>query len=327
MSGSEELNPCFAVRQSAEWVVSQAQLVTIDAASLQRLAASLADAAPSFSPASFDRQLHFWDPANPELVAQFLLVLDALNFCFWPQEGLEYEHLAGGLRQAVLADPQALDAQRLAAIDGPGVRRLLRQEQPLPLEEERARLLREVGAALLAQYQGQAANLIRAAEQSVVRLVSLVTAAFSGFRDHCLFRGRQLFFCKRAQIFVGDVWGAFHGTGLGCFPDIGQLTMFADYRVPVVLRELGVLRYAPSLAAAVDGRRELAPGSREEVEIRAATVAAVERLRSELARQLAAQGREAPHLCSVTLDWWLWEEGESNIERHHPHHRTLTIYY
>lgn len=39
--------------------------------------------------------------------------------------------------------------------------------------------------------------------------------------------GRQLFFYKRAQIFVGDVWGAFHGTGLGCFHDIDQLTMFA----------------------------------------------------------------------------------------------------
>ena len=46
----------------------------------------------------------------------------------------------------------------------------------------------------------------------------------------------------------------------------------ADYRVPVVLRELGVLQYAPALAAAVDSRRELAPGSQEEVEIRAATV-------------------------------------------------------
>lgn len=42
--------------------------------------------------------------------------------------------------------------------------------------------------------------------------------------------------------------------------------------MPVVLRELGVLRYAPSLAAAVDAKQELAPGSQEEVEIRAATV-------------------------------------------------------
>lgn len=31
-------------------------------------------------------------------VAQYLLVLDALNFCFWPQPGLEYEHLARGLK-------------------------------------------------------------------------------------------------------------------------------------------------------------------------------------------------------------------------------------
>ena len=30
--------------------------------------------------------------------AQYLLALDALNFCFWPQPGLEYEHLARGLK-------------------------------------------------------------------------------------------------------------------------------------------------------------------------------------------------------------------------------------
>lgn len=55
--------------------------------------------------------------------------------------------------------------------------------------------------------------------------------------------------------------------------------------------------------------------------------AAVERLRGELQRRLAAEGRQAQHLRSVTLDWWLWEEGERNIQRHRPHHRTLTIYY
>lgn len=29
---------------------------------------------------------------------QYLLVIDALNFCFWPQPGLEYEHLARGIK-------------------------------------------------------------------------------------------------------------------------------------------------------------------------------------------------------------------------------------
>lgn len=40
-----------------------------------------------------------------------------------------------------------------------------------------------------------------------------------------------MFFYKRAQIFVGDVYGALQGKGLGAFNDIHELTMFADYRV------------------------------------------------------------------------------------------------
>lgn len=31
-----------------------------------------------------------------DLTAQYILIVDALNFCFWPCEGLEYEHLALG---------------------------------------------------------------------------------------------------------------------------------------------------------------------------------------------------------------------------------------
>ena len=44
------------------------------------------------------------------------------------------------------------------------------------------------------------------------------------------------------------------GTGaraLGAFADIGVLTMFADYRIPVVLRQQGILRYSPALAEQV----------------------------------------------------------------------------
>lgn len=57
-----------------------------------------------------------------------------------------------------------------------------------------------------------------------------------------------MFFYKRAQIFVADIYGAFAGQGYGHFHDIDQLTMFADYRVPVVLRLLGVLQYSQQLA-------------------------------------------------------------------------------
>lgn len=144
---------------------------------------------------------------------------------------------------------------------------------------------------------------------------------------------------QRAQIFVGDLYGAFGGAGLGAFHDIDALTMFADYRVPVVLRHsLGVLRYSPALEAAVDAKQELAAGCEEELEIRAATVEAVARLQAALARRFGGShnnttsshsllpgGRPAP--LAIQLDWWLWGLGEKARETDPPHHRTRTIYY
>ena len=50
-------------------------------------------------------------------------------------------------QECLQADEHALDSRRLAVIDGPGVQSLLRRPKPLPLQDERARLLREVRSA------------------------------------------------------------------------------------------------------------------------------------------------------------------------------------
>ncbi len=52
---------------------------------------------------------------------------------------------------------------------------------------------------------------MRAARHSAVELVRLVAAAFPGFRDEAVDPrdGRPVFFYKRAQILVGDLWAAF----------------------------------------------------------------------------------------------------------------------
>ena len=44
--------------------------------------------------------------------------------------------------------------------------------------------------------------------------------------------------------------------------------MFADYRVPQILRHVGILRYSPALCARVDARTEVPFASDEETEIR-----------------------------------------------------------
>ncbi|GKV53432.1 hypothetical protein SLEP1_g59958, partial [Rubroshorea leprosula] len=89
--------------------------------------------------------IHYFD--NGPLTVQYLLVLDALNFCFWPDKDLTYDHLASGLKEALLNDKSAFDADRLQQYTGLQLRELLKWPRPLPLEDERVRLLHEVKSA------------------------------------------------------------------------------------------------------------------------------------------------------------------------------------
>lgn len=50
----------------------------------------------------------------------------------------------------------------------------------------------QVGSVLQQHFKGQAAELIAAAQQSAVALVQLVASHFPGFRDHCIYKGRQV---------------------------------------------------------------------------------------------------------------------------------------
>jgi len=94
---------------------------------------------------------------------------------------------------------------------------------------------------------------------------------------------------KRAQIFAADLWGAFKGQGYGEFHDIGSVTIFADYIVPAVLRQLGVLKYSSALMNTIEANNEIVSGTEEEVELRACSVYAVEKMRELMSRKLGKQ--------------------------------------
>lgn len=112
---------------------------------------------------------------------------------------------------------------------------------------------------------------------------------YAGFRDHTVYKGHQIFLYKRAQIFAADLWGAFKGQGYGDFSDIGSITIFADYIVPAVLQQLGVLRYSSDLADIIEGNKEISSGSEEEVELRACSVYAVEKIRDLIRKKTGKQ--------------------------------------
>ena len=131
---------------------------------------------------------------------------------------------------------------------------------------------------------------------------------------------------KRVQILVGDLWAAYGratssvGGSPFFFSDIDQLTMFADYRVPQLLRALDILEYDVELAATIDECREIPAGSEQETEIRACTIVAVDLLQASLRRNGLS-------LLVLEVDWLLWQRGEKMKDSLKPHHRCRTIYY
>lgn len=104
-----------------------------------------------------------------------------------------------------------------------------------------------------------------------------------------MYKGHQVFLYKRAQIFAADLWGSFKGQQYGEFNDIETVTMFADYIVPAVLEQLGVLKFSTALSHAITANVEIHSGSQEEVELRACSVHAVEEIRESIHRKSGKQ--------------------------------------
>lgn len=117
-------------------------------------------------------------------------------------------------------------------------------------------------------------------------------------------------FLKKAQLCLWMAKCMLEQRGVKA-PEV-DVTCFADYQVPKVLRGLGVLSYGKSLAALVDSGAILQENSPEEIAIRAATVVACERIS-------VAHG-----VPPERLDFWLWLRRN---EFSQPFHRVRTARY
>ena len=318
------------VLETTKAVIDQAQSVRINRSKIAELCAQWSK--EPFATPPWDEYVHMTSD-DPQKLANYILVLDCLNFCFWPDPGQTrwqieykgqlmggYQALAASLKRAAEEGIPITDAAWLAQASASDLRRVFRGQGEIPLMERRVFNVNEVGNVLSAKYRGQFAYAIESCRHSAVDLVELLAREFSSFNDIAVYKGRQVRIFKRTQITVVDLFGSFHGQGLGRFDDISALTAYADYKIPQVMRALGILEYAPELAAKVDAQELLPPGSEEEVEIRASMIWAVEYICRELSRLGAPR---APY----ELDWFLWNLGQRQLPDERPYHRTRTYFY
>jgi hypothetical protein len=196
----------------------------------------------------------------------------------------------------------------------------------MPLLEMRQKILGEAGQTLVEKFSGSFSNCIGRCGGCAQSLIRMIVDNFPSFRDEAIYKSKQVSFYKRAQILVADIWACFETKGLGTFEDINSLTMFADYRVPQMLRYLGVFEYSDELTACLETGTVLPSGDEREVEIRGCSIWAVELIRQQVEEILGSL------INSILIDYYLWDSATANVQLNdsspdHPIHRTRSLYY
>lgn len=260
----------------------------------------------------------------------FVIIFNALSFCYWgePKWTIEYKDkkhdgawgMILALGRAIEEDIPLLDFDYCSRISKEEFAHILRGNTEIPLLEERWKILQEIGLNMTEKFEGRASNLIKKAEGDSQKLLELIVQNFPSFSDISPYKEQQVFFYKRAQLLIADIYQIFKGQDFGKLRNIDQLTACADYKLPQILRKLGILEYIPTLAERIDNKMEILHNSAEEIEIRTNTIWVVELIKGEVKKRIS-------NILSFEVNDHLWLATQEKFPNDKPYHRTRTSAY
>ncbi|XP_063846987.1 queuosine 5'-phosphate N-glycosylase/hydrolase-like isoform X2 [Scylla paramamosain] len=330
-------------REAGKFIASLAKDVSIRPDGVMKTARVIADAVKS---GQLDMEAFKQNEVLPlgrgltqGQLANWVFLIDSLNFNFWTPDGQPkysvthegktrtgYLAMVAAVNRALDEGQPMCDPTHYATLTLQDLTHIFRSDTPskMPLLEKRFEVLQEISGILKEKFGGSFEGVLTRAENSAVKLVEIVTESFPCFRDVASFEGRPVAFYKRAQILAADLWMLYRGQAPGGFTDMGELTMFADYRVPQSLAYLGALEYSDALLQRLKEQYVFSSGDREEVEIRGCSIEATERI-VEAARSLL-QAEGGGDVTSIKVDFFLWDyrvkhaaktDHETNFLDHH----------
>ncbi|KAI3642169.1 hypothetical protein MP228_011724 [Amoeboaphelidium protococcarum] len=285
-------------------------------------------------------------------VLNWIFLSDLLNYSFWcdPQsvykvtyDGVTYSGywtLHACINRALDEGHNLLDVKAMVQnCDYDLFKSIFRGNDPdieMPLIQTRYDNVMEAYKIMLQQFDAQFSNIVAAGNRNSQNLISIMLEHFPTFRDESRFQLKDgstmdVYLYKRVQILVADVYAAFksypeYTNGDTDFLDIDSITMFADYRVPQCLLAIDVLSYSQQLNDVLRKGGLIENGDHMEVEIRANSVIAVEKI----VDRIRVLHPDLVHkVNAILVDFFLWDYAklESHSMSDIPIHKTRCIYY
>ncbi len=268
---------------------------------------------------------------SKDRLVELTFLFNTINFCFWakPQEKkwtIQDDNLDGAvalfrcLENELSINSDLLNPTKLAGMTSDDLKRILNGNTIIPLLSERLSNIQNFGKVVGQKFHNSINSLLVSSDYDACKLAELLVDNFPCFDDTSTTNGLTVAFYKRAQLnskMVHDVLVSFGEKGL---KNIENLTAFADYKIPQILRNMGILEYSDKLANKVDNFELIEADSFEEVEIRTATIWAVEYMREAIQQRFG-------FITSSHIDNMLWLKSQGVAKGKNPYHRTLTTAY
>jgi Potential Queuosine, Q, salvage protein family len=274
---------------------------------------------------------------DPAVAIDFIMVSTTVNSAFTDfrthvKFQVEYEGqtrsdsdaMVACLKRAMDEGVPILDGKFLATITRAQLAKIFAGNIEIPMLDSKLEDCHEVGKVLAERYDGRFHNFIKSCPPRLYDngkgLVDRLVTEFPRFNDVSPFVGHEIKFYKLAQLGFWGIYSGLKSTGVFPLDDIGKMTAFADYIVPVALRLLGITTYSPALEQAINSYQMIPRNSTQEIELRAHTLYATALLTEEINKIRPAISQ----IIIPQLDARLWSHYHTTFW---PHHLTETIMY
>ena len=256
-----------------------------------------------------------------ETIINFLLIYESIDFSFWgnPNWTIDIEDKKEDGSIALLyvilkyvRDEKTTDFSNIKIDD---FRKILKGDVKIPLLKERYNIITNISKIVNEKMKGNFYKYIKNITNDL-ELFDLIITMFPQFKDERTYKEKNVYFYKLAQLLTSDI---LHIREMKekIKVDYSHLLGCADYKIPQIMRGLGILEYNDSLAYKVDNKIELELNSEEEVEIRASMLVVIDMIRNKLGE----------NTCSMDINDYIWRQGKNIKMNLKPYHLTRCVDY
>lgn len=310
------------ILDSCKYVVDNANDVKIDYASIDNLIKNM----------DYINHSH-WLQSSPfgildfdtKDIVSFLILYHSVGFSYWgnPKWTIETENgqLDGAYAMMFLLinemknNPDFLNPTFLQSLSKDDLKRILKGNVEIPLLEERYSNIISISKSINNNMNGDFYGFIKDVT-SDTELFKIIISNFNVFNDISNYKEKKVQFYKLAQLLVSDL---LHIREIKeKIPvDYSHLLGCADYKIPQVMRGLGILEYSSKLAGLIDNQQEILKDSSYEVEIRASMLVAINIINE----------KSGARFCPIEINDCIWLNGQDKLKKLLPYHLTRTTFY